>query len=81
MARLYAEQGYYEKAMGVYRRLIAKDPLRPELRDALAELASKRDEENEKDELYEDLSRLFRQWLDLLLQYQKIEKLKNLQLG
>jgi tetratricopeptide (TPR) repeat protein len=42
MAKIFAQQGYYDKAIDIYRRLLKKDPDRQDLAEALARTESKR---------------------------------------
>ena len=73
MARVYADQGQLDKAAEIYRYLLNEEPERQDLIDALAEIDKKR---YEKDP--EGLSQLFGTWIDLLLAYNRLQKLKKL---
>ena len=73
MAKVYADQGQLDKAVEIYRFLLNEEPERQDLIDALAEIDKKR---YEKDP--EGLSQLFSTWIDLLLVYNRLQKLKKL---
>ena len=73
MARVHAAQGNYQQAEAIYRYLIAQDPHREELVQALAEV-----EQQRKKASLPSLAPLFREWIDLTLQYNRMRKLKRL---
>jgi len=73
MAKVYADQGKLGKAAEIYKYLLNEEPERQDLIDALAEIDKKR---YEKDP--EGLSQLFSTWIDLLLVYNRLQKLKKL---
>ena len=73
MAKVYADQGKLEKAAEIYQYLLAKEPGRQDLIDALAEIDKKR---LEKDP--ERLGDLLSIWLDLLLRHSRLQQLKKL---
>ena len=78
MARVYADQGYWDKAAEIYRHLLQLEPERSDYLDALAEAEKKIISSGRKP--LEDLAPLFQQWFDLMLKYknlQKLHKLKN----
>ncbi len=73
MAGIYASQGHYGKAIGIYRRLLEQAPERSDLKDKLLRIESKKK--------YEDETRLagkFSEWLDLLMKRKKLKALKQL---
>ena len=75
MAKVYAGQGNLGKAAEIYNYLLKKDPGRQDLIDALSEIESKGFDKDQ-----ENLFFLFSEWIDLLLKYngmQKLKKLKN----
>ncbi len=76
MAKVYADQGHWEKAAEIYHHLVQKDPERQDLRDALAQAQRERDENPGQSP--EKLVPLFREWIELLLQHEKLQKLKKL---
>jgi hypothetical protein len=76
MARVYADQGYWEKAAEIYRHLLKLEPARRDLAAALAEVEKKIDEAGSKKP--EDLIPLFREWLNLVFQYKHLRGLRKL---
>ena len=79
MAKIYADQGHFDKAVEIYRYLLKGEPDRPELIEALAEVevrALRKQAMGGK-----DLGPLLGEWLDLLLKYKNIQKLKKLTKG
>jgi len=77
MAKVYADQGFYEKSAGIYRHLLKREPDRPDLKAALADVERKLEQRLKTQP--RDLAVLFQQWLDLLLRYRNLQKLKKLQ--
>jgi tetratricopeptide (TPR) repeat protein len=69
LARLFAEQGHWEKSAEIYRRLLRQDPDRQDLARALdeAEAALRASAQA--------LAPLVQQWIDLLLTYDRLRKL------
>ena len=76
LARLFAAQGHWEKAVNIYRRLLEREPGRPDIAQALAEAESQAKAAGRKRP--GDMDALFRQWIDLLLKYDRLRKLKRL---
>ncbi len=76
MAKVYADQGHWDRAVEIYRQLLQKEPLRQELADALEHARKKMAEQ--PDTRPEELVPLFREWIELLLQQEKLKKLKKL---
>lgn len=76
MAKVYAEQGYYEQSAEIYRFLLKNDPGRPDLVAALSEVEKKLLQTNSGE--ITDLIPLFEEWIDLLLRYNNLQKLKKL---
>jgi len=76
MAKVYADQGHWAKAVEIYRHLVQAQPLRQDLMDALGQARQKMEEQ--PDTRSEELVPLFREWIELLLQQEKIKKLKKL---
>jgi pentatricopeptide repeat protein len=79
MARVYASQGHWEKAIEIYQHLLKKEPDRKDLAEALADLnnrmAGVAGTEGKK---LEDLIPLYREWIDLLFRHDRLQKLKKL---
>jgi len=79
MARVYADQGYWEKAAEIYRHLLKNEPERNDYLEALAEAERKIISSGKKP--FEDLAPLFHQWFDLMLRYKNLQKLRKLKSG
>ena len=77
MAKVYADQGYFEKAVEIYRYLLEQEPNRQDLSDDLAEVEENLSAKEKKD--LTDLVPLFSQWIELLFSYKKLQILKKLQ--
>ena len=75
MAKLHADQGYIGKAMEIYEHLLNKEPGRQDFKDAMAEL--EKEDGSRRNAGSDELLRLFRVWVDLLLTNDKITRLKN----
>ena len=75
MANVYAEQGYFAKAVEIYRHLLKDDPESRELNDLLSEVEKKLNEKQKKDR--KTLETLFRKWIYLQLSYDRLQKLKK----
>ena len=76
MARVYADQGYWDKAAEIYRHLLQLEPERSDYLEALAEAEKKIISSGRKP--LEDLAPLFHQWFDLMLKYKNLQKLRKL---
>jgi hypothetical protein len=76
LARLFAAQGHWEKAAGVYRSLLQQEPNREDLAQALAAAEEQHTASGRASS--RDLIPLFRRWIDLLLRYDRLCKLKRL---
>jgi hypothetical protein len=75
MARVYAGQGYFEKAADIYRHLLAREPGRGDLAKALAE-AEQAAQENRKSD-HDRLVALLVRWLDLAAGRRRIDRLQQ----
>jgi hypothetical protein len=76
MAKVYAEQGHYEKAGEIFQYLLTKDPENQAIKAALSELEAgqvKLEEEKKP-----SLNQLFSKWLNLVMDYKKIQDMKKL---
>ena len=76
MAKVYSEQGHWDKAAEIYRYLLAQQPERDDYLEALAELEKKSKQKRRKS--IENLDELFHQWFDLMLKYKNLLKLRAL---
>ena len=73
MAKVHAGQGNLGKAAEIYQYLLKQEPGRQDLIDALSDIENKgfnKDREN--------LFMLFSEWADLLLKYNKLQRLRKL---
>ena len=75
MANVYAKQGYFAKAVEIYRHLLKHDPESRELNDLLSGVEKKLNEKQKKDR--EILEKLFGKWIYLQLSYNRLQKLKK----
>ena len=75
LAKVYEDQGHWEKAVEIYRYLLEQEPDRKDFAEALAETERKMDEAIKKTP--DDLIPLFREWIDLLLRYSRLQKLRR----
>jgi len=76
MAKVYADQGHWARAVEIYQHLVQIEPQRQDLIDDLEHARQKMEEQ--ADTRPEKLVPLFREWIELLLQQEKLEKLKKL---
>ena len=76
MAKIYVDQGYLEKAAEVYRHLLTVEPEREDLAEALARIEDKMSADGRKRTA--DLVPLLEEWIELLLRYNNLRKLKKL---
>ena len=79
MAKVYADQGHWGKAVEIYRHLLAMEPERLDFADALAEAENRLKEMSRKNP--EQLVPLFREWIELLFKSEALQKLKKLKKG
>ena len=76
MARVYENQGLWEKAAEIYRYLLKQEPERKDLEEALSKVENNMQEALDKKP--EELIPLFREWINLLLHYRRLRHLKRL---
>jgi cytochrome c-type biogenesis protein CcmH/NrfG len=76
MAKVYADQGHWARAVEIYQHLAQREPQRQDLIDGLVHARQKM--EDQPTTRPEELVPLFREWIELLLQQEKLEKLKKL---
>jgi len=77
MAKVYADQGHLEKAAEIYRYLLKHEPDRLDLIKSLSEIDKKISERKKKD--LKELVPLFSEWIGLMLDFNRLQKLKKLQ--
>jgi tetratricopeptide (TPR) repeat protein len=75
MARVYVQQGHFDRAVAIYRHLLAESPYDETLAKALAEAETELLAQQETQK--EDLVQLIRRWLRLLESQQRLELLKK----
>jgi cytochrome c-type biogenesis protein CcmH/NrfG len=73
LARLYAQQGHWDRAAVIYRALLQADPGRQDLRQALAEAETHRSQR-----AIDGLAPLFREWIELLFRHDRLRRLRRL---
>jgi hypothetical protein len=76
MAKVYGDQGHWDKVAEIYRHLLKHEPERADYLEALAEAERKIISSGKKP--LEDLVPLFHQWFDLMLKYKNLKKLRKL---
>ena len=76
MAKVYSGQGHWDKAAEIYRHLLKLEPERTDYLEALAE--AERMLNTTVNRQVEDLTPLFQQWIDLMLKYKNLQKLRRL---
>jgi tetratricopeptide (TPR) repeat protein len=75
LARVFAEQGHWEKSIEIYQNLLRQDPDRPDLAKALAEAEAALQAAQPAPS--QALVPLFREWIDLLLRHDRVRKLRR----
>ena len=76
MAKVYADQNHWAKVVQIYRHLLAREPTRLDYKKALAEAETKL--EKIRPQNVDHLVSLFREWIELVFRYEKLQKLKQL---
>ena len=76
MARVYEDQGHWEKAAEIYRYLLKQEPERKDIADALVEAERRLDEGITKNA--DDLTPLIGEWIHLMFRYKRLQKLRQL---
>jgi len=75
LAKVYAQQGHLGQAAEIYRFLLAREPERRELAEALSKIEAEIDAVGHKTAA--DLVPLFQKWIRLLLKYRRLNQLKT----
>lgn len=75
LARVFAEQGHWEKSVEIYRNLLRLEPNRPDLAQALAEAEAALHAAGPAP--VRALAPLLQEWIDLLLKYDRLRKLRR----
>ena len=76
MARVYEDQGHWEKAAEIYRYLLKQEPEKEDIADALAEVERRLDDGMTK--TADDLTPLIGEWIHLIFFYKRLQKLRQL---
>lgn len=76
MAKVYADQGYFNKAAGIYHYLLQKSPDQQDLLDAVDDIEKRAAEKTKYQK--EDLVSRISLWIDLLLKYNNLKKIRKL---
>jgi len=76
MAKVYEEQGHWDKSAEIYRYLLKHEPERVDYLEALAQ--AERNIISSAQKPRKDVSELFHQWFDLMLKYKTLQKLRKL---
>jgi len=77
MAKIYADQGHFEKAAEIYRFLLKQEPDRQDLIEALSQIERKFFSNEKKD--HGALVSLFAKWFDLALCGNRLQTLRRIQ--
>lgn len=75
MAKVFADQGHYEKAADIYRNLLKREPQRQDLADALDEVEKRIPEASKSSD--ENLVLLLSEWVELVFRYKQLRLLKS----
>jgi len=75
LARVFAEQGHWEKSIEIYRNLLRLEPERPDLAQALAEAEAALHAAGPASA--RALAPLLQEWIDLLLKCDRLRKLRR----
>jgi len=76
MAKVYRAQGHWYEAARIYRHLLAQEPQRQDLAQALADAENMMANSQPKNP--QQLVPLFEEWIELLFKAEKLKKLKKL---
>lgn len=76
MAKLQEDQGNYEKAEEIYRHLMDQKP-----EDESLAVALERVQKKIKSTSVESLAPLFREWIELMMEYRNMKSLSRLRKG
>ena len=75
MARVYENQGLWDKAAEIYQYLLKQEPERKDLSEALSDVERKMAGAIPKKP--DELIPLFREWINLILQDRRLRELKR----
>ena len=74
MAKVYADQGRFDEAAGIYRYLLDQTPDRTDLQKALAEVSANLPEVPRQ---WQDVSPLVERWVTMILSRNRLEQLQR----
>ncbi len=75
MAGIYVQQGYFQKAIDIYRQLLQREPHRLDIKEAL--MAAEREAAKKGAVKTDDLLPLFAEWFALAGKYNDLKKLNR----
>ena len=75
MAKVFADQGHYQKAADIYRNLLKREPQRRDLAEALSEVEERISETGKSSD--ENLVHLLSEWIELVFRYKQLRFLKS----
>ena len=75
MAKVFADQGHYEKAAEIYRNLLKREPQRQDLADALSEVEKRVSEAGQSSD--DNLVFLLSEWIELVFRYKRLRFLRS----
>ena len=76
MAKIFTDQGNLEKAADIYRYLLENDPDRKDIFDKLFRINEQIADKKNKSS--DHIISLFREWINLALKYNNLQKLERL---
>jgi predicted membrane chloride channel (bestrophin family) len=75
MAKVFTDQGHYDKAADIYRNLLKREPQRQDLADALSEVEERISEAAKSSD--ENLVFLLGEWVELVFKYKRLRFLRS----
>ncbi len=76
MAKVYENQGHFEKAIKIYKHILENEPDRIDVSQALTVVEQKKLHTKKRNE--DELVALFEKWIELSLTYDKLNTLRLL---
>jgi len=75
LAKLYADQGHFDKAIEIYQHLVKEFPEREDILDNFSDLKVKMQRIKTSNE--PELAVLLKQWFDLLAKYKQVNAIQQ----
>ena len=75
MAKIFADQGHFNKAADIYRNLLKREPHRQDLTEALFEVEKRIQQTGHSMDV--NLESLLGEWLELVIRYKKLQFLRS----